>query len=81
LIIGANPTVGAIKLTSAVNDTQPNCPKLLAEFIGSLALIFIGAAAVVGDGAGLNGIGSIAFARPDNHGLCIRLWEFVGRSF
>src|ERR1700738_3365349 len=39
-------------------------PKLLAEFIGTFALVFIGAgaAAVVGTGAGLNGIAAIAFA-------------------
>ena len=39
-------------------------PKLLAEFIGTFALVFIGAgaSAVVGAGAGLNGIGAIAFA-------------------
>jgi len=44
-------------------------PKLVAEFIGTFALVFIGAgtAAVLGDGAGLNGIAAIAFA----HGLTI----------
>jgi glycerol uptake facilitator-like aquaporin len=38
--------------------------KLLAEFIGTFAFVFIGAgaAAVVGTGAGLNGIAAIAFA-------------------
>src|SRR5258708_5104660 len=42
-------------------------PKLLAEFIGTFALIFIGAGAgaVVGAGVGLPGIAAIAFA----HGL------------
>jgi MIP family channel proteins len=50
-------------------------PKLLAEFIGTFALIFIGAgaAAVVGDGAGLNGIGAVAFA----HGLTILVFAFA----
>src|SRR6266850_3427582 len=39
-------------------------PKLLAEFIGTFAFVFIGAgaAAVVGGGAGLNGITAVAFA-------------------
>jgi glycerol uptake facilitator-like aquaporin len=39
-------------------------PKLLAEFIGTFALIFIGAgaAAVIGDGTGLAGVAAIAFA-------------------
>jgi MIP family channel proteins len=43
--------------------------KLLAEFIGTFALIFIGAgaAAVVGGGAGLPGVAAIAFA----HGLTV----------
>src|SRR5256886_1610176 len=43
--------------------------KLLAEFIGTFAFVFIGAgaAAVVGDGVGLPGITAIAFA----HGLTI----------
>src|SRR5229473_4608257 len=38
-------------------------PKLLAEFIGTFAFVFIGAgaAAVVGDGVGLPGIVAIAF--------------------
>jgi len=50
-------------------------PKLLAEFIGTFALVFIGAgaAAVVGDGAGLNGIGAIAFA----HGLTVMVSVFA----
>ena len=50
-------------------------PKLLAEFIGTFALIFIGAgaAAVVGDGVGLNGIGAIAVA----HGLTIMVFAFA----
>jgi MIP family channel proteins len=49
--------------------------KLLAEFIGTFALIFIGAgaAAVVGDGAGLNGISAIAFA----HGLTVMAFAFA----
>src|SRR3977135_3207254 len=47
-------------------------PKLLAEFIGTFALIFIGAGAgaVVGDGVGLPGIAAIAFA----HGFSIMVF-------
>ena len=56
---------------------MPNriAPKLLAEFIGTFALIFIGAgaAAVVGDGVGLPGIAAIAFA----HGLTIMVFAFA----
>src|SRR6476659_9655208 len=39
-------------------------PKLLAELIGTFAFVFIGAgaAAVIGGGAGLNGITAVAFA-------------------
>jgi MIP family channel proteins len=50
-------------------------PKLLAEFIGTFALIFIGAgaAAVVGDGAGLSGIAAIALA----HGLTVMAFAFA----
>jgi MIP family channel proteins len=50
-------------------------PKLLAEFIGTFAFVFIGAgaAAVVGDGVGLPGIGAIAFA----HGLTIMAFAFA----
>jgi aquaporin Z len=50
-------------------------PKLLAEFIGTFALVFIGAgaAAVVGTGAGLSGIAAIAFA----HGLTIMVFAFA----
>jgi aquaporin Z len=50
-------------------------PKLLAEFIGSFAFVFIGAgaAAVVGGGAGLNGITPVAFA----HGLAIMAFAFA----
>jgi MIP family channel proteins len=50
-------------------------PKVLAEFIGTFALVFIGAgaAAVVGDGAGLSGIGAIAFA----HGLAVMVFAFA----
>jgi aquaporin Z len=49
--------------------------KLLAEFIGTFALVFIGAgaAAVVGTGAGLSGIAAIAFA----HGLTIMVFAFA----
>jgi MIP family channel proteins len=49
--------------------------KLLAEFIGTFALVFIGAgaAAVVGDGAGLDGIGAVAFA----HGLTVMVFAFA----
>ena len=50
-------------------------PKLLAEFIGTFALIFIGAgaAAVVGDGAGLAGIAAIALAQ----GLTVMAFAFA----
>src|ERR1700693_3133047 len=50
-------------------------PKLLAEFIGTFAFVFIGAgtAAVVGDGVGLAGIVAIAFA----HGLTIMAFAFA----
>src|ERR1700726_2260530 len=52
--------------------------KLLAEFIGTFALIFIGAgaAAVVGDGVGLPGIAALAFA----HALTIMVFAFAYRS-
>jgi MIP family channel proteins len=56
---------------------MPNriAPKLLAEFIGTFAFVFIGAgaAAVVGDGVGLPGIVAIAFA----HGLTIMVFAFA----
>jgi MIP family channel proteins len=56
---------------------MPNriAPKLLAEFIGTFAFVFIGAgaAAVVGDGIGLPGIVAIAFA----HGLTIMVFAFA----
>jgi MIP family channel proteins len=50
-------------------------PKLLAEFVGTFSLIFIGAgaAAVVGDGIGLPGIAAIAFA----HGLTVTAFAFA----
>ena len=50
-------------------------PKLLAEFIGTFAFVFIGAgaAAVVGDAVGLPGIAAIAFA----HGLTIMAFAFA----
>src|ERR1700687_5279183 len=50
-------------------------PKLLAEFIGTFAFVFIGAgtAAVVGDGVGLSGVVAIAFA----HGLAIMAFAFA----
>lgn len=49
--------------------------KLIAEFIGTFALVFIGAgaAAVVGSGAGLAGIGAIALA----HGLTVMAFAFA----
>jgi aquaporin Z len=49
--------------------------KLLAEFIGTFAFVFIGAgaAAVVGDGVGLPGLVAIAFA----HGLTIMAFAFA----
>jgi MIP family channel proteins len=50
-------------------------PKLVAEFIGTFAFIFIGAgaAAIIGDGRGLAGIGAIALA----HGLTIMVFAFA----
>src|SRR6266403_2625280 len=50
-------------------------PKLLAEFIGTFAFVFIGAgtAAIVGGGVGLPGIVAIAFA----HGLAIMAFAFA----
>jgi MIP family channel proteins len=50
-------------------------PKLLAEFIGTFAFVFIGAgaAAIIGDGVGLPGIIAIAFA----HGLTIMVFAFA----
>src|SRR5258705_2399848 len=50
-------------------------PKLVAEFIGTFALIFIGAGAgaVVGDGVGLPGLIAIAFA----HGLTVMAFAFA----
>jgi MIP family channel proteins len=55
--------------------TNSLAPKLLAEFIGTFAFVFIGAgaAAVVGDGVGLPGIAAIAFA----HGLTIMVFAFA----
>ncbi|MEA2346212.1 MAG: aquaporin [Thermoanaerobaculia bacterium] len=49
--------------------------KLLAEFIGTFALIFIGAgaAAVIGEGVGLPGLVAIAFA----HGLTVMAFAFA----
>jgi MIP family channel proteins len=50
-------------------------PKLLAEFIGTFAFVFIGAgaAAIVGDAAGISGIGAIALA----HGLTIMVFAYA----
>src|ERR1700739_544626 len=50
-------------------------PKLLAEFIGTFAFVFIGAgaAAVVGEGVVMPGIVAIAFA----HGLAIMAFAFA----
>jgi MIP family channel proteins len=50
-------------------------PKLLAEFIGTFALVFIGAgaAAVIGDGVGLPGMAAIAFA----HGFTVMAFAFA----
>jgi hypothetical protein len=50
------------KSNSATSNSV--APKLLAEFIGTFAFVFIGAGAgaVIGDGVGLPGIAAIAFA-------------------
>jgi MIP family channel proteins len=50
-------------------------PKLLVEFIGTFALVFIGAgaAAVLGEGVGLPGIAAVAFA----HGLTVMVFAFA----
>jgi MIP family channel proteins len=55
--------------------TNRIAPKLLAEFIGTFAFVFIGAgaASVVGNGVGLPGIAAIAFA----HGLTIMVFAFA----
>jgi glycerol uptake facilitator-like aquaporin len=55
------------------NRTAP--AKLLAEFVGTFALIFIGAgaAAVVGSGAGSPGVAAVAFA----HGLTVMAFAFA----
>jgi aquaporin Z len=49
--------------------------RLVAELIGTFALVFIGAgaAAVIGDGAGLDGIGAVALA----HGLTVMVFAFA----
>ena len=49
--------------------------KLLAEFVGTFALIFIGAgaAAVVGSGGGLPAVAAVAFA----HGLTVMAFAFA----
>jgi MIP family channel proteins len=56
---------------------MPNliAPKLLAEFIGTFAFVFIGAgaAAIVGEGVGLPGITAIALA----HGFTIMAFAFA----
>jgi glycerol uptake facilitator-like aquaporin len=55
--------------------SSSRAPKLLAEFIGAFAFVFIGAgaAAVIGDSVGLPGIIAIAFA----HGLTIMVFAFA----
>src|SRR6202165_4653355 len=62
---------------SSLESTMSNriAPKLLAEFIGTFAFVFIGAgtAAVVGEGIGMPGIVAIAFA----HGLAIMAFAFA----
>src|SRR5229473_2539373 len=62
---------------SSLESTMSNriATKLLAEFIGTFSFVFIGAgtAAVVGGGAGLNGITAVAFA----HGLAIMAFAYA----
>src|SRR5262245_24079767 len=55
--------------------TNALAPKLVAEFIATFALVFIGAGvdAVVGEGAGLSGIAATAFAP----GLTIMVFVFA----
>ncbi|HTJ56571.1 MAG TPA: aquaporin [Devosiaceae bacterium] len=50
-------------------------PKLLAEFIGTFAFVFIGAgaASIIGSAVGLNGMAAIALA----HGLTIMVFIFA----
>src|SRR5882762_12038879 len=64
-------TISSLERTMSNRITS----KLLAEFIGTLTFVFIGAgaAAVVGGGAGLNGIVAVAFA----HGLAIMAFAFA----
>lgn len=60
---------------SGANDSDRIAAKLLAEFIGTFALVFVGAgaAAVVGGGAGLSGVAAVAFA----HGLTVMAFAFA----
>src|SRR6202790_787231 len=68
---------GAGQSISSLETNMSNriAPKLLAEFIGTFAFVFIGAgtAAVVGGGAGLGGITAVALA----HGLAIMAFAFA----
>src|SRR3984957_9134789 len=56
-------------------SNQISPAKLLAEFVGTFALIFIGAGAtaVIGSSAGLPGVAAIAFA----HGLTVMAFTFA----
>jgi MIP family channel proteins len=64
-------------IISYLESTMSNqiAAKLLAEFIGTFALIFIGAGAgaVVGDGVGMPGLIAVAFA----HGLTVMAFAFA----
>jgi aquaporin Z len=76
LSCGANLIAPSVNLISGENDMSDRiAPKLLAEFIGTFALIFIGAGAgaVIGEGVGLPGLVAIAFA----HGLTVMAFAFA----
>src|SRR3979409_680160 len=77
LVAPSTTTQAHLWRSAMSNSAMSNsvAPKLLAEFIGTFAFVFIGAgaAAVGGDGAGLPGIPAIAFAP----GLTIMVFAFA----